>query len=148
MPVAPVVVLTASGRRRLVRESHRRSLPPKIVRRIRIVLLAADGKSNRSIARQLGTSSVTVGLWRRRFAKSGFDGIRNDAARSGRSQRVTPTLIREIIETTLRTGIPGGGRWSSRRLADHLGISHSTVQRVWRRHGLRVGPHREPSPSS
>jgi len=138
MPVAPPIVLTGTERRRLVQVARRRSVPPRIAMRIRIVLRAADGQNNREIARELGTSMVTVGLWRRRYAAQGFEGIRNDAPRTGSRRRLTTDLVRTIIETTLLTRLPGGGRWSSRKLGEHLGVSHTTVQRVWRlyhRHG-------------
>jgi transposase len=120
-----------------VREARRRSLPPRVLLRIRIVLRAADGRNNREIAEELDTSAVTVGLWRRRYAHGGFAGVRSDASRSGGKRRLPPGLVRRLIETTLRTRLPGGGQWSSRRLAEHLGVSHTTVLRIWRRRRLR-----------
>jgi Homeodomain-like domain len=138
MPVAPAIILIGKERSRLTQEARRRSLPRRIVLRFRIVLRAADGRKNREIAEELRTSAVTVGLWRRRYAMSGFEGIRHDAPRLGGKHRLTPTLVQRIIDTTLHTGLPGGGQWSSRRLAEHLGVSHTTVQRVWRRHHLRA----------
>jgi hypothetical protein len=110
--------------------------PPRIAVRIRIVLRAADGRNNREIAKELRTSTVTVGLWRRRYAMLGFEGIRNDSSRSGGKRRLTPELVRTIVETTLLARLPGGGQWSSRQLAEHLGVSHTTIQRVWRLHRL------------
>jgi len=137
MPVAPTITLGRRERGRLVREARRRSLPARVLLRIRIVLKAADGRNNREIAEQLGTSMVTVGLWRRRYADAGFRGIRNDDYRSGGEHRLAPSLVRRIISTTVHTRLPGGGRWSSRQLAEHLGVSHTTVQRIWRRYRLR-----------
>jgi len=137
MPVAPTVRLTRKERLRLVRAARHRSVPPRVAARIRIVLRAAEGRKNWEIAKELGTSLVTVGLWRRRYARSGFDGIRYDAPRSGSRVQLPPDLVRRIVETTLQTRLPGGGQWSSRQLAEHLGVSHTTVQRVWRLHGLR-----------
>ena len=49
--------------------------PQKRVRRARIGLLAADGKDNKDIAALLGTSPVTVGLWRQRILDMELAGL-------------------------------------------------------------------------
>ena len=51
----------------------------KRVRRARIGLLAADGKDNKEIAAVLGTSPVTVGLWRQRILDMEFAGLQQRA---------------------------------------------------------------------
>jgi len=149
MPVAPIITLSRKERGRLAREARLRSLAPRLVVRFRIVLLSAEGRTNREIAEELRTSTVTVGLWRRRYATLGVEGIKRDAPRGDGRQRITPELTRRILEATLGTGLPGGGRWSSRRLAEHLGVSHTTIQRVWRLQRLRARPTRPvPRPAS
>jgi len=57
--------------------------PPQIVLRARIVLLASQGTSNRSIAKKLGISRPTVLLWRARFRQAGVSAL-GDAKRPGR----------------------------------------------------------------
>jgi DNA-binding NarL/FixJ family response regulator len=51
------------------------STPQKLVRRVRIGLLAAEGKDNKEIAAELDTSHVTVGLWRQRILDLGLAGL-------------------------------------------------------------------------
>lgn len=58
--------------------------------RSRIILLAAQGVSNKSIAVKLSTTPHTVGEWRNRFASAGNDGLL-DEARPGTSRRVSDT---------------------------------------------------------
>lgn len=111
--------------------------PQKLVRRARIVLLAAEGRDNDQIATLLATSAVTVGLWRQRFIDSGLSGLA-EAPRPGRPSTVDPEKARralsEVVQTPARTG-----RWSCRRMARHLGLSKSTVQRLWASNDLK--PH-------
>lgn len=106
-----------------------------LVRRARIVLLAAEGVANARIAEVVGTSTVSVVKWRRRYEVAGLQGLM-DAPRSGRPQRVDQE---RIIAATLsappsRLGVT---HWSSRLLAAHLGIGNATVARVWRRWGVQ-----------
>jgi transposase len=114
------------------------SIPAALAQRAEILLLAADGLSNTDIAAQLGVSRPTVIGWRRRYAREGLAGL-TDRPRPGRPQTVRRDRRAEILATTLtpppqRLGIT---HWSSRLLAGELGVSHNTVARVWREHGLR-----------
>src|SRR5260221_3990827 len=66
-----VLVLDAELREQLESLANSRSLPAGLVRRAKIILLSASGKTNVEIARQLETSKVTVSLWRRRILRPG-----------------------------------------------------------------------------
>jgi transposase len=48
-------------------------------------------------------------------------------------------VVGEIIEKTTQDEPPEGTHWSSRILADEVGLHHSQVARIWRAHGLK--PH-------
>ena len=84
-PHAPAISLSGQQRHDLLRLARAASTPQALVRRARIVLRAADADrpTNLHIARDLGCKNTTVGLWRRRFAERGLDGLL-DAPRSGR----------------------------------------------------------------
>lgn len=45
------------------------------LKRARIVLLAADGRSTRSIAKEVGVQPRIVSLWRHRYADHGLEGL-------------------------------------------------------------------------
>ena len=77
--VAPTIAVSNDDRIVLLRWSRGRRTPARLVRRAQIVLRAADGWMNKAIAAELGTREKTVGLWRRRFAERGTDGIEQDA---------------------------------------------------------------------
>jgi transposase len=62
----------------------------RMVTRARIVLAAADGEENLSIAERLGVAAHTVIKWRKRFFEEGVDGLA-DRKRSGRPRTFSPS---------------------------------------------------------
>jgi transposase len=112
----------------------------RIVLRSRICLLAADGKSNNSIAVQLGVTRPTILLWRNRFAEQGPTGLAEDAPHGPSSRRTKDKVIKTIVEATLHTTPPDATHWSTRTMASKFGVSNATVCRIWDAHGLQ--PHR------
>ena len=86
------LVISESERSQLQSLARSRSLPHSLVRRAGIVLLSADGVSNRAVARKCGVSAPVVSLWRRRYQRDGSRhaadrGRRDDAPRSGQRCR-------------------------------------------------------------
>lgn len=128
--------LSEEQRMELERRVRSQTLDARSVRRARIVLLAADGVGNHEIARRLEISRNQVIAWRGRFAKGGIAAIESDLPRSGRK----PTIdAAEIVRVTTQTTPEGATHWSTRRLAAKLGISDTTVLKVWQANGLK--PH-------
>lgn len=138
MRIAPKVTLTDGQRQTLVRWSRGRTTPARLVRRAKIVLLAAEDKQNIEIAAEWGVERTVVARWRKRFAEQGLAGIEKDAPRGGRTPN--RTLTRRILEYTTQRKPQSATHWSTNSLASELGTSQSTVSRVWRAHGLK--PHR------
>jgi transposase len=91
------------------------------------------------VAAPLGLSRPTVIAWRKRYAREGLAGQLSDRPRRGRPQSVRRDRRAEILAATLAPPPEALGvtHWSSRLLADELGISHSTVARVWAEHDLK-----------
>ncbi len=130
MRAAPKVTLTDGQRVTLRRGSRGRTTPVRLVRRARIVLLAAEGKQNIEMAEQLGIERTIVGRWRRRFVALGLAGMEKNAPRGGRPANMA--LARKIVEHTIRCNPRHGTHWSTTRLAKALGTSASTVSRLGR----------------
>jgi transposase len=141
--VATPITLTSTERSELESWARGRSTPHRLVLRAQIVLRAAEGRQNQQIAEELETRPNTVGLWRDRFALLRLDGVRQDAPRPGPTPTIPTALVDQIVETTLHTKPRGETHWSTRTLADHLGVSHMTVHRIWKARHLQ--PHRAPS---
>lgn len=114
--------------------------PQRIAQKCRIILMASDGVSNRSIAQQLSISRPTVIATRDAFAAGGVDAVTGKPKRKRKASVLTPELEQRILNTTLKTRPPDGTHWSVRTLANHLRIPRMTVYRVWQR--FDVQPHR------
>lgn len=140
MRTAPTIQLSEEDRAMLERWSRGRRIPVRQALRARIVLLAATGIENGEIAIRLGTSRPTVGLWRRRFAKSGISGIERDAPRGGRPPKKRAELVAEILRKTTQELPRHATHWTTRSLARELGTNQTLIHRVWKAHGLQ--PHR------
>ena len=139
MKSAPVIILSDSERKTLESWSRGRSTQARVVLRAKIVLAAADGKTNEVIAAELETSKPTVGRWRTRFARLRTGGIERDASRPGRTPSLTAETVDLIVRKTTQEKPAGATHWSTRTMAKAVGVSKDTVQRVWAGHGLK--PH-------
>jgi len=139
MRFAPQIELTQAQREELEKLSRGRSLPARHVERAKIVLLAFEGKQNREIAQILGVTRRTVGLWRSRFAEKGLAGIEKDAPRPGRRASLPEQLVEEVVRRTTQEKPAKATHWSTRSMAKAMGVSASTIRRIWKRHGLK--PH-------
>ena len=106
--------------------------------RARIITRAAEGAAHVVIAAELGVSVPTVLLWRRRFREQGLAGLA-DAPHPGRPRTYGREVRERILAETL-TRPEGTTHWSTRRLAVRVGVSASTVARVWQEGRLK--PHR------
>ena len=132
--------MSAEQRRTLEAWVRAQSTPQSVALRARIVLLAADGRPNSQIAREVDASRPTVILWRQRFQQGGPAALTDTAP--GRGRRVTygADRVQAIVQATIQTKPPGATHWSTRSMAMAQGLSKATVQRIWSAHGLQ--PHR------
>ena len=132
------LILHSEQKRELERLVTAPATPQKIVRRARIVLQAAQGLDNARIAQALGTSHVTVGLWRQRFVDLGLAGLA-EAPRPGRPSTLDQAKVRRVLTEVVQPPKPRK-RWSCRSMARHVGLSKASVQRLWAANDLK--PHR------
>lgn len=139
MRVARPLVLDSEQLQPFEQWSRARSLPARMVERSRIVRLAAEGKLDIEIAEQLSISAPKAARWSNRFLDAGLEGLKKDAPRPGRTPRITPDLVREVIARTTQTKPANATRWSTRTLAAEVGIRDSCVLRIWKANGLN--PH-------
>jgi transposase len=140
MRVAEPIVLDEEIRRNLERQARGRSTAARVVMRSRVVLAAADGLQNNQIAAQMGIAPRTVALWRGRFLELGVNGLLKDAARPGRKPAISSSVVSQVIEKTTQSRPVNATHWSRSTMAREVGISDSTVGRIWKANGLK--PHR------
>jgi transposase len=140
--MATPIELTDQERAQLEAWARRRSSAQALAQRSRIVLLAAEGRKNVEIARELGVHRPMVTKWRNRFADQRLDGL-VDEPRPGRPRTITDEQVEEVIVKTLETTPTDATHWSTRSMAAEVGLSREAVGRIWRAFGLQ--PHRRES---
>jgi len=133
------VILTEIDRTELQRWVSAHQTPQQVSQRCQIVLAAADGEEDRTIAEDLGINSKTVALWRGRFRDEGVDCLWQVAPGRGRKARFSEEKIEAIVKATLESRPAGATHWSCRTLAESQGVSKNTINRVWQSHQLK--PH-------
>jgi putative transposase len=134
------IVLSPPVRAELEGMLRSRTLPHTLVRRARVILLAADGLYNTVIAARVGLSGSMVGYWRKRFLSQGLVGLYNEP-RPGSPRSISDEQVAALIRRTLNTKPKERTHWTCRSLAAQTRVSKSTVQRVWRAFGIQ--PHRQ-----
>jgi transposase len=116
------------------------NMAQKIVKRARVVLLTAEGMGVMAIMRETKLSKTSVWRWQDRFVEAGVAGLLKDKSKKPGKQPIAEEIRRKVLETAVRRRPAHATHWSVRMLAAEIGgISHTSVQRILREHGLR--PH-------
>ena len=133
------LVLSGAEREALERFVRRRKTAQLLSLRAQMILRCAEGLANREVAKQLRVHEATVCKWRGRFLGKRVDGLHDDP-RPGTPRKLSDAMVERIVATTLESTPADATHWSTRDLAKRLGISQSTVSRVWR--AFKLQPHR------
>lgn len=131
--------VTADDRSRLERLVADRNSPAKVVWRAKIILATADGLGTMAIMRVTGKSKPCVWRWQERFANEGVDGLLRDKTRPPGRKPLSDAVRRKVLAKTVGEVPPNATHWSVRMMAKAMGISHTSVQRIWAEAGLK--PH-------
>lgn len=144
------IVLTDTDRRRLTALIVNRNAIQKHVWRAQIILQSADGFGTNDIMRSTGKSKTCVWRWQARFAQEGINGLLRDKTRPARIPPLPPTVTDRVIDLTRSEPPQSATHWSAAKMAAAIGISISSVQRIWRARGIqphrvrRYAPHQTP----
>ncbi|WBO23199.1 IS630 family transposase [Sphingomonas abietis] len=134
------ISLSPSDRDRLDQIMKDRNAAQKHAWRAEIVLLTGDGVGTNEIMRRTGTSKTCVWRWQERFMQEGMEGLLRDKTRPSRIRPLAATVIERVVARTLEDPPGETTHWTALMMATEAGISVSSVQRIWRGHGLQ--PHR------
>jgi transposase len=134
------ITVSPADRRRLQALTRDRNAAQKQVWRARIVLLTAEGLGTNEIIRQAGKSKTCVWRWQERFMEEGFEGLLHDKTRPSRIPPLGSDVAERVVALTLSDPPAEVTHWTGAMMAQATGISVSSVQRIWRAHGLQ--PHR------
>ena len=117
-----------------------RNSPQKHVWRARIVLLTGAGVGTAEIMRTAGVSKTAVWRWQERYMEEGVEGLLHDKTRPSRIAPLSREVADRVVALTLEDPPGETTHWTAGAMAKVVGISVSSVQRIWRSHGLQ--PHR------
>ena len=134
------ITVSPSDRRRLRALIKDRNAPQKHVWRSEIVLLSANGAGTHEIMRHTGKSKTCVWRWQERYAREGFEGLLRDKTRPSGIKPLGEEVAARVVALTLDDPPGETTHWTGALMAKAAGISVSSVQRIWRAHGLQ--PHR------
>ena len=115
--------------------------PQKIVKRASIVLLSGRGLGTNAICREARVTKPTVWRWQRAYMEGGVERLKKDKGKGPRAgkTRISDEVRLAIVKRTAQEKPANATHWSARMLAAEMGVGHTTVQRVWKEHGLK--PH-------
>jgi transposase len=134
------ITVSESDRQRLDAIVADRNTRQKHVWRARIVLLSADGFGTNAIMAATGKAKTCVWRWQERFASEGVEGLLRDKTRPAGKLPVETERVEEIVRLTLAPPPHEATHWTLRAMAKAVGLAASTVQGIWKSHGL--APHR------
>ena len=134
------ITVSAKDRRRLEAIVRDRNAPQKHVWRARIILLTAAGAGTNEIMRQTAKSKTCVWRWQERFMAEGIEGLLRDKTRPSRIPPLDKDVVDRVVALTLEEPPHEATHWTGPMMAEAACVSVSSVQRIWRAHGL--APHR------
>ena len=117
-----------------------RNRPQKHVERARVVLAAAERGPLQPMASRLGVSRPMVWRWQQRFAEEGADGLLRDKTRKPGKPPILAETVARVVALTCADPPHQATHWTGRAMARAVGISLTSVQRIWAAHKLQ--PHR------
>src|SRR5438477_6955512 len=139
-PTATALSVDDAAKKQLESLARSGTTPQRVAQKCRVILLAQEGMSNHSIAKQLGLSRPTVIAARAAFGTGGVQVLTAKPARDRPRRTLKPEVENKILDTTLKTRPPDATQWTVRTLAKHLRVSRMMVHRVWQRFDIQ--PHR------
>lgn len=134
------IAITAEEHDELEQMTRSRSLPAADIFRARLILMLAEGLPYRTIQERLDTTAATIFRWKDRFLQGRIAGLTEVRHAGKKPFVITPALTAKVIGATRRQPKDGSTHWSCRKLAQSLGVSKDSVQRIWQRADLK--PHR------
>jgi transposase len=101
--------------------------------------MTAQGDGVTAIMRAVGVSKTTVWRWQDYFVEAGVGDLVKGRSKPPGRRPIADDIKLRVVEKTVKERPPNATHWSVRSMADAMGISHMSVQRIWKEHGLK--PH-------
>jgi len=136
--ICPLV--SAEDRARLEAIVADRNRAQKHVARARIILGSAARLPVAEVARRAGVGRPAVWRWQERFVDAGVAGLLHDATRKPGKAPLGDAMARRVVALTCAEPPGEATHWTGRAMAEMVGVSLRSVQRIWAAHDLQ--PHR------
>ena len=124
------IILADADREALEAVLRSHKAPQSRALRARIVLKCGAGESVESIAASLGTSTISVYKWRKRFLESGLHGLL-DLPRSGQPKKLTEEDVKRVLTLTVERIPHEATHWSLRLMAKYAGVTTWQVRQMF-----------------
>ena len=134
------ITVSDEDRRRLEAVVANGNSAQKHVWRCRVILMTADGHGTQAIMRKAGLCKTSVWRWQARFMHEGVAGLLRDKTRPPGKALIAEDRVAEVVRLTLAEPPHEATHWTGRAMAKAVGLAVSTVQDIWKAHGL--APHR------
>jgi transposase len=134
------VLLDEAAASQLTAIADDRSRLLKHILRARIILLSAKRLTVQEVARQAGVSRPAVWRWQQRYGEEGVEGLLRDKTRPPGLPPHPTRTVAEVLALTCSEPPGEVTHWTGRAIAERVGISLRSVQRIWQAH--RLQPHR------
>jgi transposase len=132
------ITVTAEDRVRLDTIIRNRNSAQKHVWRARIIVLTADGAGTTAITRAVGKGKTVVWRWQERFMHEGIEGLTRDKTRPSRIPPLPAETVDRVVALTNQAPPHEATHWSAPAMAKTVGISPSSVRRIWFHTALRT----------
>jgi transposase len=129
--------LSRSNRARLEAIINDRNAKAKTIWRAKIVLATADGHGTNEIMRRTGMSKPSVWRWLERYIEEGVEGLLRDKTRPSRIPPLREATKLAVLTKTATEEPADATHWSRASMAEAIGISPSSVGRIWAEAGLK-----------
>jgi transposase len=133
------IYVSPANRARLEAIIADRNSKAKAIWRARIVLVTADGHGTNEIMRLTGKSKPCVWRWQERYIAEGVDGLLHDKTRPPGREPLSRKIRLKVLAKTANETPANATHWSRTSMATEMGISPSSVGRIWAEAGLK--PH-------
>jgi transposase len=137
-----LLCLSDDERQKLETWAGRPKSTQRLATRARIVLACSEGLDNKDVAARLRVNTATVGKWRKRFLEDRLEGLA-DEPRPGAPRTITDARVEDVITKTLEEKPKAATHWSTRGMAEAVGLSQTAIVRIWNAFGLK--PHKAES---
>ena len=124
------IFVSPANRARLEAIVADRNSASKHVWRAKIVLATADGLGTNAVMRRTGKSKPCVWRWQERYIAAGVDGLLRDKTRPARKKPLSTEVKLQVLTMTMQPP-PNATHWSTRSMGKAVGISRTSVQRIW-----------------